>query len=34
MSVVGPGAPIVGSAPHLRPHPHYLGWHREHVFKH
>lgn len=24
----------VPTAPHLRPHPHYLGWHRENVFKH
>ncbi len=23
----------VPMAPHLRPHPHYLGWHRENVFK-
>jgi len=27
------GKLIAPSAPHLRPHPRYLSWHREHVFK-
>ncbi len=32
--LVKDGKARVPTAPHLRPHPHYLGWHREHVFKH
>lgn len=28
------GKARVPDAPHLRPHPHYLGWHRDNVFKH
>jgi len=32
--LVKDGKARVPMAPHLRPHPHYLGWHREHIFKH
>lgn len=32
--LVRDGRARVPNAPHLRPHPHYLGWHRENVFKH
>lgn len=32
--LVKDGKARVPTAPHLRPHPHYLGWHRENVFKH
>jgi putative restriction endonuclease len=32
--LVRDGRARVPDAPHLRPHPHYLGWHRDNVFKH
>ena len=32
--LVKDGKARVPTAPHLRPHPHYLGWHRDNVFKH
>ena len=32
--LVRDGRARVPNAPHLRPHPHYLGWHRDNVFKH
>lgn len=32
--LVKDGKARVPMAPHLRPHPHYLGWHRDNVFKH
>ena len=31
--LVRDGRARVPNAPHLRPHPHYLGWHRDNVFK-
>ncbi|MCJ8239059.1 HNH endonuclease [Peteryoungia algae] len=32
--LVKDGVARVPAAPHLRPHPHYLSWHRDNVFKH